>query len=119
MDVRATTLCDVNEMTGVGMLVTIRTKSAVNEYAREAALKWIDEVLRHHGVRIQTDGEPAITSLVSHVQMKRNCDTQLRNGPMYCSGSQDKLENYIRRGQEQSRVLKLHIENVDCIQNRS
>ena len=112
-DAWATTLFGADEQTGCILCVTVVTKEKANTYMHNSVTDWLDKCLRYKGrkIRVQTDGEPAIKSLVNFISVRRGEDSILsetiaRTSPAYSSGSLGLAEACIRRGQNQMRVLR-------------
>ena len=106
----ATTLIGVDQQTQRTLAVTMDDKGASNTYAHDCVVHWIDAILMLRQVRVRTDNEPAIKSLVAYVQMKRDHDTIAEPTPRYSSGSNGVCDVGMQILQGQMRTLRSQLE---------
>lgn len=108
----ATTMVAVDENMRMCLAVPLDSKMSSDEYMHGSSVQFVDKTLRHRAVRIQHDGEPAIKTLLSYVQVKRHHDTQDRCAPAYTSGANGLVETRIKQIQSQCRTLRLSLEGA-------
>jgi hypothetical protein len=106
----ATTLIMCDDDSGYPYAVSTPTK-AVSPYLTTCATKFIT-LLRHEGIRLRTDNEPAIVKLAEQVAKAREPKTtMLEQTPLYSSASNGRAERTIQTVRRQSVTMKLDLQS--------